>query len=191
MRNAPAPSAPPPAGVPRAQRQGHRPRPAADPDSHGRRSARNASLTVIAPSAFPTKPRLVSSAHGPIGHVLLWYPTHSAADAEPYKRTYGDLLANLPATTEVTIVAHPKVVKEITALADARRAATSTTTIVKAPASVAFSVWAEDAFVVVTTSTAGRRSRSSSSPSASPGWATSRWPSWSPPPRRWRRPRAP
>jgi hypothetical protein len=92
----------------------------------------------------------VSSAHGPIRHVLLWYPTHSVADAGPYQRTYGDLLANLPATTEITIVAHPKVVKEITALADARRPAASTTTIVRAPASVAFSVWAEDAFVVVT-----------------------------------------
>ncbi len=81
--------------------------------------------------------------------MLLWYPTHTAADRVVYERTYGDLLAGLPPTTEVTIVAHPKVVKEITAIADARRLPTATTTVVRAPSSVAFSVWAEDAFVVV------------------------------------------
>ncbi len=81
--------------------------------------------------------------------MLLWYPTHSAADKPVYERTYGDLLAGLPATTDVTIVAHPKVVREITAVADARRSPSASTTIVRAPASVAFSVWAEDAFVVV------------------------------------------
>jgi hypothetical protein len=151
VRNAPAPSTSPPAGIPRRNAKAPAPSaPRPQPAAGGRRRrSRNAALTVVAPSAFPTRPRLVSSAHGSIRHVLLWYPTHTAADAPAYQRTYGDLLAVLPAATEVTIVAHPKVVKEITALADARRPPASTTTIVKAPASVAFSVWAEDAFVVV------------------------------------------
>ena len=150
MRNAPAPAAPPPAGVPRRNAKvTGRPAVACPPrPTPGRRRA-GTSLTVISPSGFPTRPRLVSSAHGPIRHVLLWYPTHSAADRPTYQRTYGDLLAGLPSTTVVTIVAHPKVVKEITAIADARRSPASTTTIVRSPASVAFSVWAEDAFVVV------------------------------------------
>lgn len=147
MRNAPAPSAPPPSGVPRrdAKADVHAPATA------GRRRRRRAgpALTTEAPPAFPTRPRLVSTAHGPIRHVLLWYPTHTAADRAVYERTYGDLLAGLPTTTEVTIVAHPRVVREITALADARRSPSAVTTIVRAPASVAFSVWAEDAFVVV------------------------------------------
>ncbi len=145
MRSAPAPSAPPPAGVPRR----HAPAVPAPVPVPPRRRRRRAALTVEAPPAFPTRPRLVSTAHGPIRHVLLWYPTHSAADRAIYQRTYGDLLAGLPPTTAVTIVAHPKVVKEITDVADARRVPSATTTVVRAPASLAFSVWAEDAFVVV------------------------------------------
>ena len=66
-----------------------------------------------------------------------------------YENVYGGLLASLPPTTEVTIVAHPTMVKEITAIADARRPPAAITTILRAPKSLAFTVWAEDAFVVV------------------------------------------
>ncbi|MEA2844018.1 MAG: hypothetical protein QOJ69_1689, partial [Actinomycetota bacterium] len=70
MRNAPAPSTPPPGSIPRRDRpRESRPKPPA---------AAEAELLGVTrvEAAFPTRPRIVSTAHGPLRHLLLWYPPH-------------------------------------------------------------------------------------------------------------------
>lgn len=99
------------------------------------------------PPAYPQRPRIVSSAHGPIRHVLLWYASYTPQEYG-FQEIYGDVLAQLPQTTEVTIVAHPDVVDDLeTLVADSGR--TGTTNVITSPPWLAFTVWAEDAFAVV------------------------------------------
>ena len=57
---------------------------------------------VRAPAAGLQKPRLISSAHGPIRHLLLTYPPGAR------RLTYEDLLSKLPSGTRITLVAHPE-----------------------------------------------------------------------------------
>ena len=146
VRNAPAPSTPPPDSIPRRDRPREpRPKPAA--------AARAVEAELLGVSrteaAFPTTPRIVSTAHGPLRHVLLWYPPHDPGGDFVFRTAYGDLLRALPATTKVTVVCHPGVADELEAMVVAERSAAATTQIVLTPPSVSFTVWAEDAFVVV------------------------------------------
>lgn len=95
----------------------------------------------------PRDPRIVSSAHGPIRHLLLCYPEY--ADGQfGYREVYEDLLTKLPETTRYTVVAHPRVVRDLQRLLRAA-GASKRTTIVEAPAFLEFLVWAEDPYVVV------------------------------------------
>jgi hypothetical protein len=100
-------------------------------------------------AAFPAKPRIVSTVDGPLRHVLLWYPPHDPEGPFVFRAAYGDLLRTLPDSTEVTVVCHPGVAGELESLVRAARPAAATTRIVLTPPSLGFTVWAEDAFVVV------------------------------------------
>jgi hypothetical protein len=102
---------------------------------------------IRAAPSYPTKPRLVSSAHGPIRKILLWYGTSLENTFKP-KSTYEDLLRLLPKTTEVLIAAHPDVAEEAEEVASRQRP-DSQTTIIRTPDWLTYTVWAEDAFVVV------------------------------------------
>ena len=123
------------------------------PDSMPRRNRRRreperirtALRTKPAPAAFPARPRIVSSAHGPLRHVMLWYPPETGS-FRPYRAAYGDLLRLLPATTRVTMVVHPESLADAEALADG---AAGQVELVTTPDWLGFSVWAEDACVVV------------------------------------------
>ncbi len=98
-------------------------------------------------AAFPRQPRIVSSAHGPIRHVMLWYPP-VADGLLSYRSIYEQLLRTLPAATRMTIVAHPDETDDLEALVEDARPRADTQ-IVTTPDYLAFTVWAEDACVVV------------------------------------------
>jgi hypothetical protein len=100
--------------------------------------------SIRAPAAAPVRPRIVSSAHGSIDHVMIWYPNETGS-LRPYRAVYGDLLRELPARTRVTMVVHPGSQADAEELAGAREGVEIVTT----PDFLAFSVWAEDACVVV------------------------------------------
>jgi hypothetical protein len=97
--------------------------------------------------AFPVRPRIVSTAHGSIDHMLLWYG-RSAEGEFGFREIYGELLRSLPPATRLTIVAHPETVSDLGALI-ASEAGDREIEIVETPPWLAFTVWAEDAFVVI------------------------------------------
>lgn len=103
----------------------------------------------VVPSAlgYPAQPRLISSAHGPIRRVLLWYGRRTT-ETMGFAEIYADLLRLLPSRTEVIIAAHPSVLTEVTDLANQMRP-DATTVTVATPDWLAYTVWAEDAFAVV------------------------------------------
>ena len=101
--------------------------------------------TVKRPS--PQQPRIVSSAHGAIRHVLLCYPSYAGGD-DVYRNVFVDLFRQLPEAVELTVVAHSSVVADLEKAADTERPR-SQTTIVEAPNYLRYTVWAEDPYVVV------------------------------------------
>jgi hypothetical protein len=102
-------------------------------------------VTVKRPS--PQKPRIVSSAHGSIRHVLFCYPSYAGGD-DVYREVFVDLFRQLPESVELTIVAHASVVGDLEQAVEAERP-DSKTTIVEAPNYLRYTVWAEDPYVVV------------------------------------------
>jgi hypothetical protein len=102
-------------------------------------------VTVKRPS--PQKPRIVSSAHGSIRHVLFCYPSYAGGD-DVYREVFVDLFRQLPESVELTIVAHASVVGDLEEAVEAERP-DSKTTIVEAPNYLRYTVWAEDPYVVV------------------------------------------
>ena len=133
--------------------------------------------TVKRPS--PEQPRIVSSAHGAIRHVLLCYPSYAGGD-DVYCNVFVDLFRQLPEAVELTVVAHSSVVADLEKAADTERPR-SQTTIVEAPNYLRYTVWAEDPYVVVEDAFASTRRRASSSSrsrSRAPGTASSptSWP---------------
>lgn len=96
-------------------------------------------------AAAPVKPRMISSAHGPIRHLMLWYPPETE-QSKPYRAVYRALLRLLPAETRITMVVHPDAAADAEELASKRA---GTVELVTTPDWLAFSVWAEDACVVV------------------------------------------
>jgi hypothetical protein len=105
------------------------------------------SLESVVVRGTPQKPRIVSSAHGPLRHLLLAYPSYAGGD-DVYRDVFVDLFTKLPAQTELTIVTHPAAVSDVQEAVDRLRPGSSTT-IVEAPDYLHFSVWAEDPYVVV------------------------------------------
>jgi hypothetical protein len=95
----------------------------------------------------PREPRIISSAHGQIKHILLTYPAYANGEYS-YKQVYEDLIRQLPATTQFTILSHPSVTGDLQAVLDSANAS-ERSTIVEAPDYLNFLVWAEDPYVVV------------------------------------------
>jgi hypothetical protein len=92
-------------------------------------------------------PRAVSSAHGPLAHLLFLYPARAARQPS-FRRVYAELFARLPATTRLTVLVEPA------SEADLRELVTATcpereVSVVVAPDAMRFSVWAQDPFVAV------------------------------------------
>ena len=95
------------------------------------RSMTYSALETVVVRPGPHKPKIVSSAHGSLKHLLLCYPAY--ADGEyGFQSVYQDLFQKLPGSTKLTIVAHASVVGD---LKDAINAAnvSSRTVIVEAP----------------------------------------------------------
>ncbi len=95
----------------------------------------------------PREPRIISSAHGQIKHILLTYPAYANGEYS-YKQVYEDLIRQLPATTQFSILSHPSVTGDLQAVLDSANAS-ERSTIVEAPDYLNFLVWAEDPYVVV------------------------------------------
>ena len=95
----------------------------------------------------PVRPRIVSTAHGSIDHLLLSYPRYVRGELS-YEAVYADLLSKLAPSTEVTIFAHPQVEADLRRVIDDTRPG-ATTNVVVAPDFLNFTVWAEDPYVVV------------------------------------------
>jgi hypothetical protein len=121
--------------------------PALDDRALARAAAAFDTLESVVVRGSPERPRIVSSAHGPLRHLLLAYPSYAGGD-DVYRDVFVDLFAKLPAQTELTIVTHPEAVSEVREAVDRLRPE-SETTIVEAPEYLEFTVWAEDPYVVV------------------------------------------
>ena len=101
-------------------------------------------MAEMAGAPSPQKPRILSTAHGPISHLMLWY-SEETGSVQPYRAAFADLMRLLPAHTRITIVAHPSSVADAEELAGEREGAE----VIAAPDFLTFTVWAEDACVVV------------------------------------------
>lgn len=85
---------------------------------------------------------VVSTAHGPIRHLLLCFQ-QEAALLRGYRAAYADLFAKLPATTRLTVLVHPYAADVLDQLLT-RSGRRATTTVVRADADLRFTVWAQD-----------------------------------------------
>ncbi|HYG58367.1 MAG TPA: hypothetical protein VD902_09940, partial [Symbiobacteriaceae bacterium] len=95
----------------------------------------------------PANPRIVSSAHGPLGWLLFCYPAYAAGEYT-YRDIYTDLFRKLPGESRLTVLTHPEVLGDLQRVV-AEAGVSDRTTIVEAPAYLDFLVWAEDPYVVV------------------------------------------
>ena len=98
----------------------------------------------------PQAPSLVPTAAGAIQRLLLTIPRYAVLGgaSNPYGAVYRDLLAKLPARTELVILTHEGVAAEVRVWLGAagRRARVD---VVEAEDFLGFSVWAEDGYVVI------------------------------------------
>ncbi len=133
---------PPPTLVPR-----HLPR--LDAEALGRAAIAHAALQagVEVERPTPVKPRIVSSAHGALRHLLLCYPSYAGGD-DVYREVFLDLFRQLPSSVELTVLAHTSVVGDLQQSVEAVRQVAATT-IVEAPEYLNYTVWAEDPYVVI------------------------------------------
>ena len=125
----------------------HRHLPALDTESIRRAAVTTRAFEATVKRPVPEQPRIVSSAHGAIRHILLCYPSYAGGD-DVYRDVFVDLFRQLPASVELTVVAHASVVADLEQAADTERPG-SQTTIVEAPNYLNYTVWAEDPYVVV------------------------------------------
>ena len=121
--------------------------PQLDAASVGRAAVTTRALRATVKRPTPQQPRIVSSAHGAIRHLLLCYPSYAGGD-DVYRRVFVDLFRSLPAPVELTVVAHASVVADVEQAVERERPS-SKTTIVEAPNYLRYTVWAEDPYVVV------------------------------------------
>jgi hypothetical protein len=89
----------------------------------------------------------VSSAHGPLRHLLLCFP-EEASRLRGYRTAYADLFAKLPATTRLTVLTHPAAAAALEALLGTA-GCDGRARIVAAPADLEFTEWAQDPYLVV------------------------------------------
>jgi hypothetical protein len=133
---------PPPTLVPR-----HLPR--LDAETLGRAAITYAALRagVEVERPTPERPRIVSSAHGALRHLLLCYPSYAGGE-DVYRDVFVDLFRQLPSSVDLTVLAHASVVGELQQVLETVREGAETT-IVEAPDYLHYTVWAEDPYVVV------------------------------------------
>ena len=114
-----------------------------------RRRMRTAELADELAGLGPAAPSLVATAAGSMAKVLLTIPTYAVRGSEnPYAAVYRDLFAKLPQSAELVILTHQGVAGEVRRwLGAAGRGAG--TEVVETDDFLGFSVWAEDAYVVV------------------------------------------
>lgn len=93
------------------------------------------------------RPRAVSSAHGPLRHLLLCFPER-AARSPGYRAVYADLFTTLPAATRLTVLAHPQAAAELHRLLKTA-GREDRATVVESPPELEFTVWAQDPFLAV------------------------------------------
>ena len=113
---------------------------------------RTAAVAASISGTRPSSPSLVATAHGAIARLLLTIPSYAVdgGEANPYGAVYRDLIAKLPAPTELIILTHDAVADEVRGwLAAAGRTAAGRDTVVATDDFLGFSVWAEDAYVVI------------------------------------------
>ncbi len=113
---------------------------------------RTAAVAASISGTRPASPSLVASAQGAIARLLLTIPSYAAAggEANPYGAVYRDLVAKLPRESELVILTHEAAERDVRAwLAAAGRGDDAHDTIVATDDFLGFSVWAEDAYVVI------------------------------------------
>jgi hypothetical protein len=121
--------------------------PRLDREGVGRAAVTSRALEATVKRPAPDHPRIVSSAHGALRHILLCYPSYAGGD-DVYRDVFVDLFRQLPRETELTVVAHGSVVTELERTLDLERPE-GKSTIVEAPEHLRYTVWAEDPYVVV------------------------------------------
>ncbi|HEV2777488.1 MAG TPA: hypothetical protein VGV90_18000 [Solirubrobacteraceae bacterium] len=122
------------------------------PDDVRRARLRTAAVAASISGTRPSSPSLVASAHGAIARLLLTIPSYAVEGGarNPYGVVYRDLIAKLPAATELVILTHDAVADDVRGwLASARGATQGRDTVVPTDDFLGFSVWAEDAYVVI------------------------------------------
>lgn len=120
------------------------------PDDARRRRLRTAGFAARIAATRPAAPSLVGSAAGAIARLLLTIPSYAVIGGErnPYGVVYRDLLAKLPAQTEIVILTHDAAAESVREwLAGAARSAPAE--VVATDDFLGFSVWAEDGYVVI------------------------------------------
>ncbi|HEX2274315.1 MAG TPA: hypothetical protein VHG90_10635, partial [Acidimicrobiales bacterium] len=130
-----------PAAIPRRDRQ---------PTAAALRSGITAFdlLATTAAPATPVDPRIVSSAHGALRHLLLCYPPYAEGDFT-LEGTFAELFRKLPSGCALTVLAHPAVADDLRRIVDRDRRQ-NRPTVIESPDYLSFSVWAEDGYVAVT-----------------------------------------
>ncbi len=120
----------------------------ADVDAEVHRNRALAAPFTAAMGPRPARPRLVATAEGAIGRMLLTVPAY-AVGSPPLAAVYQELLGALPAAVSLVVMTHQETAADVRAwLAASGRE--GTTALVEAPNHLNFSVWAEDGYVAVT-----------------------------------------
>ena len=113
---------------------------------------RTAAAAASISGTRPASPSLVATAQGAIARLLLTIPSYAVEDGagNPYAVVYRDLIAKLPAETELVILTHDALAAEVRGwLGGAGRTTEGRDTVVATDDFLGFSVWAEDAYVVI------------------------------------------
>ena len=116
---------------------------------------RTAAVAAAISGTRPASPSLVATASGAIARLLLTIPRYAVQGGagNPYAAVYRDLIAKLPAATELVILTHDAVADDVRGwLAAAGRSGRTTPghdEVVVTDDFLGFSVWAEDAYVVI------------------------------------------
>ncbi len=128
------------------------------PDDVRRARLRTAAVAASISGTRPSAPSLVGSAAGAIARLLLTIPSYAVEGGagNPYGVVYRDLLGKLPAQTELVVLTHDAVAEDVRGwLAAAGRTTPGHDEVVATDDFLGFSVWAEDAYVVISHGAAG------------------------------------
>ena len=113
---------------------------------------RTAAVAASIAGTRPSAPSLVATAQGSIARLLLTIPSYAVEGGvrNPYGVVYRDLLAKLPADTELVVLTHEGVAEEVRGwLTAAGRTTAGRDSVVATDDFLGFSVWAEDPYVVI------------------------------------------